>query len=168
MPFKEFLPSIWRRTGVPTRYEEEHPFSVLQKEMNRLFDDFFRGFDVAPFGTVGERLKTFSPSVDVKEDDKEISVKAELPGMDEKDVEVFLTENTLTLKGEKQEEKEDKGKDYYHMERSYGSFNRVIPLPKGIDTKKVKATFKNGVLTVKLPKTEEAKEKGKKIPIGVE
>jgi len=168
MPLRNLLPSIRRRTDVPARYEEECPLSVVQKEMNRLFDDFFRGFDVAPFRAMRERLGTFSPSLDVKEDEKAIAVHAELPGMDEKDVEVLLAENTLTLKGEKKEEKEDKGENYYHMERTYGSFHRVIPLTVGIDVKKVKATFKNGVLMVKLPKTEEAKMKGKKIPVSVE
>ncbi|MBM4271831.1 MAG: Hsp20/alpha crystallin family protein [Deltaproteobacteria bacterium] len=74
----------------------------------------------------------------------------------------------MTLKGEKKEEKEDKGKDYYRMERTYGSFNRVIPLPQGIDTKKVNATFKKGLLSIRLPKTEEAKSKGKGVPVKVE
>lgn len=168
MPFKSLLPSVWRRQDVPVRFEEEHPFYSLQREMNRLFDDFFRGFDLTPFGTLTERLGTFSPSIDVREDEKEICVTAELPGMDEKDIEVLLTEDALTLKGEKKEETEDKGKDYYRMERRYGSFNRVIPLPQGIDTKKVSAVFKKGVLTVKLPKTEEVKVKGKRIPVKAE
>ena len=168
MPFRDLLPSIRRRTDVPARYEEEHPLSIVQKEMNRLFDDFFRGFESAPFGAMRERLGTFSPSLDVKEDGKEITVKVELPGMDEKDIEVLLTENSLTLQGEKKEEKEDKGESYYHKERTYGSFTRVLPLPEGIDAKKIKATFKNVVLIVTLPKTEEAKMKGKKIPVSVE
>jgi HSP20 family protein len=167
MPFKDYLPSIWRRTGPLSKYEEENPFDVFQKEVNRLFDDFSRDFDLAPFRTVGER-RLFSPSIDVKEDNKEIIVKAELPGMEEKDVEVLLTENALTLQGEKKEEKEDKGEGYYHMERKYGSFHRVIPVSAGIDTNKVKATFKNGVLTVTIPKTEEEKAKGKKITVGTE
>lgn len=168
MPLRNLSPSIRKHRDVPARREEEPPRSLIQREMNRLFDDFFRGFDVAPFGAMRERLHTFSPCLDVKEDDKAITVKAELPGMDEKDVEVLLTENTLTLKGEKKEDKEDKGENYYHMERTYGSFHRVIPLPVGIDVKKVKATFKNGVLIVKVPKTEDTKTKGKKIPVIVE
>lgn len=168
MPFRDLLPSIRRKTDVPLRYGEEHPFTLIRQEMNRLFDDFFRGFDAAPFGAMRERLRTFSPSLDVKEDDKAITVKAELPGMDEKDIEVLLTENTLTLKGEKKEDKEEKGENYYHMERTYGSFHRVIPLTVDIDAKKVKAAFKNGVLVVTLPKTEGAKVKGKKIPVSVE
>jgi len=167
MPFKAFLPSLWRKTDIPSKYEEEHPFSAFQKEMNRLFDDFSRDFSIAPFHSFGER-QVFSPSIDVKEDEKEVRVKAELPGMDEKDIELLLTENTLTLQGEKKEEKEDKGEGYHHMERTYGSFRRVIPVPAGIDAKKVTAVFKNGVLTVFLPKTAEAKAKGKKIPVNTE
>jgi len=80
-------------------------------------------------------------------------------------VEVLLAGNTLTLKGEKKEEKEEKGKSFYHVERSYGTFQRTVPLPEGIDLKKIDAEFKNGVLTVKLPKTAEAKTKGRKVPI---
>jgi len=167
MPFKDYLPSIWRRTGPLSRYEEENPFDVFQKEVNRLFDDFSRDFDLAPFRTTGEQ-RFFSPSIDVKEDSKMITVKAELPGMEEKDVEVLLTDNVLTLQGEKKEEKEDKGEGYYHMERKYGSFRRVIPVPTGIDTKKVKAMFKNGVLTVTIAKTEEEMAKGEKIPVSTE
>jgi HSP20 family protein len=168
MPFRNLVPSLWRKTDAPVRREDEHPFFSLQRDMNRLFDDFFRGFDLTSVDAAGERFKSFVPSVDVKEDEKEVTVKAELPGMDEKDIKVLLTESALTLNGEKKEEKEDKGKDYYHMERSYGSFRRVIPLPAGIDMKKVKAGFKNGVLTVRLPKTEEAATKGKKIPVTAE
>jgi len=113
-------------------------------------------------------LGGFSPSIDLKEDDKEVSIKAELPGIDEKDIEVLLSDDALTIKGEKKEEKEEKGKDYYHMERTYGSFNRVVPLPLGVDTTNAEAHFKNCVLSIKLPKTEEAKAKGRKIPIKAE
>lgn len=165
MNIKDLVPSVWRRAGMPVGREEEQPFYSLQREVNQLFDDFFREVDVAPFGFVGGPLKTFSPSIDIKETDEEIIVKAELPGMDEKDVDVNLLEDRLTIKGEKKEEKEDKGSDYHRMERSYGSFNRVIVLPERIDTKKADALFKNGVLTVTLPKAEGAKVKGQKIPI---
>jgi len=166
MNIKDLVPSVWRRTGLPiSREEEEQPFYSLQRDVNQLFDDFFRGFDVAPFRFGSDRLRAFSPSIDIKENDKEFLIKAELPGMDEKDIEVNLFDDRLTIKGEKKDEKEDKGRDYYHMERSYGSFNRVIPLPEKVDTKKVDANFKNGVLSITLPKTEEAKAKGKKISI---
>ena len=133
--------------------------------MNRLFDDFFRGFDMAPFQAAQEPFGTFHPPVDIREDGKEIVVTAELPGLDEKDFELFLTEDTLTIRGEKREKKEEKGKGYYHAERSYGHFSRVIPLPAGVDAQAVEAKYKKGVLTVKLPKAEETRAKVKRISI---
>lgn len=164
MPVKNLLPSIRRRSDILGK-QEEHPFYTLQQEMNRVFDAFFKDFDMLPFGTTREKFSGFYPSLDVKESDKEVDIKAELPGMDEKDVEVLLADNSVTIKGEKKEEKEDKGKDYYHMERSYGAFNRVVPLPHGLDTDKAEAHYKNGVLTIKIPKTEEAKAKVKNVSI---
>jgi HSP20 family protein len=112
-----------------------------------------------------EKWSGFSPKMDLEETEKDYRITAELPGMEEKDVEVLLAGNSITIKGEKKEEKEEKDKSYYHMERSYGSFQRTVPLPEGIDLNKVDADFKNGVLTVKLPKTVEAKTKSKKVPI---
>jgi HSP20 family protein len=105
------------------------------------------------------------PTVDVKESEKEFIIKAELPGVEEKDVEVTVTDNVVTIKGEKKEEKEDKGKNYYYMERSYGSFNRVIPLTEEIESDKAEASFKNGVLNITIPKSQTAKAKGTKVPI---
>jgi HSP20 family protein len=163
---RSLLPSLWRQSDVPERRDAEHPFYSIQKEMNRLFDSFFQGLDAAPFDEPS--LGRFSPSIDVQEDDKEYVVKVELPGMDEKDVEVLLSDHALTIKGEKKEEKEGKGKNYYHVERSFGSFQRVIPLPPGIDAQKAEAAFKKGVLSVSLPKTAESKAKGKKIAIKAE
>jgi len=165
---RNLLPSLWSQSDVPSRREENHPFFGIQKDMNRLFDDFFQGLDVAPLSATGERLNSFVPSLDVRENDKEVHIQVELPGMDEKDVEILLTENSLTLKGEKKEEKEDKGKDYYHVERSYGSFQRVVPLPEGIDTKKAEAKFKKGILSISLPKLEQSNVKAKKIEIKTE
>ena len=165
---RNLLPSLWSRSDVPSRREEHQPFFGIQRDMNRLFDDFFRELEVAPLSAAGERLSRFVPSLDVRENDKEVHVQVELPGMDEKDVEILLTENSLTLKGEKKEEKEDKGKDYYHVERSYGSFQRVIPLPEGMDTQKAEAKFKKGILSISLPKLEQPKVKAKKIEIKTE
>ncbi|MFA5180639.1 MAG: Hsp20/alpha crystallin family protein [Syntrophales bacterium] len=162
---RNLLPSLWHQSDVPSRREENHHFFGIQRDMNRLFDDFFRGLDVAPPNTAGERLGRFVPSLDVRENDKEVHIQVELPGMDEKDVEVLLTDNSLTLKGEKKEDREDKGKDFYHVERSYGSFQRVITLPEGIDTKKAEAKFKKGILSISLPKVELPKAKAKKIEI---
>src|SRR5690606_41318480 len=99
------------------------------------------------------------------EKEKEYEITAELPGIDEKNVEIKLANGTLTIKGEKKEEKEEKQKDYHLSERRYGSFQRSFPLPEGIDTDKVEATFAKGVLTVKLPKTVEAQKAEKKITV---
>ena len=163
MPKKNLVPT--EKKSVPAKREEYNPFSLLRQEMNTLFDNFFRGFEIEPFKG---RFSAFSPSIDVKESDKEITVAAELPGMDDKDIEISLTKDSLSIKGQKKEEKEDKGKDYYRMERSYGSFSRSIALPSEIDMDKVKAEFKKGLLTVTLPKTAKAIKETKKIPVKTE
>jgi len=149
---RSLLPSIWRRSDSPAAREEDHPFFSLQRDMNRLFDSFFRDLDVSPTGPWETGMETFSPSIDVREDEKEIVVKAELPGVEDKDVEVLLSGNALTLKGEKREEKEEKEKGYYHMERRYGAFSRVIPLPEGVETEKAEASFKHSILTIRVPR----------------
>jgi HSP20 family protein len=148
----------WKRNDktVAVRREED-PFFTLRREMDRLFDDFWGSSLLEPYGT-------FNPRVDVTETETEVKVTAELPGLDEKDVEVSLTQNMLTLSGEKKAEKEDKGENYYRVERSYGSFRRTIPLPIEVEADKVEAIFKNGVLNVVLPKTAQAQAR-KKIAI---
>lgn len=153
------------KKDVPVKREDEHPFSLLRREMDSLFDNFFRGFDLEPFES---RMGAFSPKVDVTENDKEIKISAELPGLEEKDIDVSLQKDMLTIKGEKKEEKEDKGKDYYRMERSYGSFSRTIPLPVEVETDKVEAKFKKGVLSITLPKTAKAVAQTKKIAVKAE
>ena len=162
MALRELLP--WRKSEhEPAR--SEHPLVALHREMNRLFEDFFRGFELERFPALESMFGGFSPRVNVVEDDKEVRVTAELPGVTEKDVEVTLTQNTLTIKGEKKEEHEEKGKSYYRAERAYGTFQRVIPLPAEVEQDKAEATFKNGVLTIRLPKTEAAREQRKRIEI---
>lgn len=162
---KNLLPTVWRRSESPLRRAEENPLFALHREMDRMFDNFFRGFDLSPFDN--ER-GAFYPSVDVREDEKEVTVRAELPGMDEKEIEVSVTDNGLTIQGEKKFEKEEKGDGNWHRETSYGAFRRVIPLPEGLDMEKVDARFKNGVLTITLARLEEAKAKGKRIAIKAE
>ena len=163
---KDVAPKVTPGTQLDVRREWEYPFGAFQRQMNKVFDDFFGGFDLSPWAPLERRLAiSFTPHVDVSETDKEIKVSAELPGMDEKDIDVSLTRDTLTIKGEKKEEKEDKGKDYYKMERSYGTFTRSIPLPAEVDTDKVQATFKKGVLEITLPKSAKAIQETKKIPI---
>lgn len=160
------------RRNLPVRREDGgSPFWLLQQEMNRLFDDFFLGWgpgELSPFRALEERAGAFAPQMDVTEDDKEICVTVELPGMDEKDIDISISSDVLTIRGEKKSEKEDKGKNYYRMERSYGAFHRAIPLPAEVDQDKIEASFKKGVLTVTLPKTAEAQREAKKITVKVE
>jgi HSP20 family protein len=154
---------------------EFRPFANLRQEIDRLFDDFAWGsswrmpsprslFDVEPFGR-GENNWGKVPAVDIADTEKAYEVTAELPGMDEKNVEVKFSSGVLTIKGEKREEKEEKKKDYHLSERRYGSFQRSFTVPDGIDADKIDATFKDGVLTVSLPKTPEAQKKEKQITI---
>ena len=139
-----------------------NPLSTFRQEMDKLVESFFGEFD---FHSFGRRSVTFMPQVDVADAGKEIKVSVELPGLDDKDIEVSLTKETLTIKGEKREEKEEKGKDYYRSERSFGSFTRTIPLPFEIDAEKAEASFKKGVLTVSLPKTKRVISETKKVAI---
>jgi HSP20 family protein len=165
MARKEIVPRRDSGKAVAPRREWAYPFETFRKEMDRLVEDFFGGFDM-PFA--GRRTEGFLPHIDVVDTDKEIKVSAELPGMDEKDVEVSLTKEALSIRGEKKEEKEEKGKDYYRSERFYGSFSRTVPLPVQIDTGKVVATFKKGVLTVRLPKSKQTIEETKKVAVKAE
>ena len=161
MKIRNLLPAV--RSG--KEQEIDHPFYSLQREMNSLFDNFFRGFDISPRGFYEGDLGEFSPSIDVKENEKEFIIKAEIPGVEEKDVEVTVSNDSVTIKGEKKEEKEDKDKNYYYMERSYGSFHRVIPLATEVESGKAQARIKNGVIDIKIPKSQTAQSKGVKIPI---
>ena len=163
MAIRHLIPS--GKKNVPVKREDEHPFAILRHEMDAMFDNFFRSFDMEPFES---RLGVFTPKVDVAESDKEIRITAELPGMDEKDIDVSLQNDMLTIKGEKKEEKEDKGKDYYRMERSYGSFSKSIALPVEVETDKVEAKYKKGVLSITIPKTAKAVAETKKIAVKVE
>lgn len=147
------------KRGVPVRRAPDHPFFSLQREMNDLFERMFEGFDLAPVEWPGSTLGAFAPRVDVAETEKEVQVSAELPGIEEKDVEVTLSDGALTIRGERREEKEEKEKDWYRREQSYGSFHRTIALPSEIDPDKVEATFKKGVLKVTLPKAPAAQAK---------
>jgi HSP20 family protein len=134
----------------------------MRDEMNRLFDSFFSGMPERRRGLLeGE----WAPSVDVAETDEEIVVTAELPGIKQEEVDISIADNVLTLKGEKKEEKEVKEKNYHRIERSYGSFQRSISLPTGVDAGKAKATYKDGILCVTVPKVEEAKPKQIKIDV---
>jgi HSP20 family protein len=143
---------------------DRDPFLSLHREVNRLFDDVFRGFDTR-LPSLG-RFSSFGgnwPSVEISDGEKEIRVTADVPGMEEKDIEVLLDDGVLTLKGEKRSETEDKNRQF--SERFYGQFERRIPLGYEVEEDKVSAVFKNGVLAVTLPKTEKAQSQAKRIEI---
>ncbi|OPY61632.1 Hsp20/alpha crystallin family protein [Syntrophorhabdus aromaticivorans] len=142
-----------------------NPFQSFRSEMDRLMERFFHSFGTRPFDA---RTGVFVPQLDVVDEGTVVEVSVELPGIDEKDIEVSLSKDALVIKGEKKEEKEEKGKDYYRSERSFGSFTRSIALPEGVDTEGGEASFKKGVLTVRLPKTKEAIKETKKIPVKTE
>lgn len=160
---RNLLPSVRRISEVPVRRAED-PFFAIQREMSDMLDDFWGTFDLRPFSDGGS-LRAFSPIVDVREGDKDIRIKAELPGMDEKDIEVTLADDSITIKGEKREEKEERENECVYREAHYGAFHRMIPLPEGLDGDKAEASFKNGVLDVTVPRLDGAKRKTKKIEI---
>ena len=167
MAIKDLVPRIGHgRAHMPVRRGEYEPFHDFQRQMNRLFDDFFTDFPLAlRWGENRLAAMGFSPRVDVSETDKEVRISAELPGMEEKDLSVEIDETSVTLRGERKEEKEDKGKNWYTREQSYGAFHRVIPLPASVDGGKASANFKKGVLTVTAPKRVEEQARRKSIKI---
>lgn len=136
-------------------------FERMRREMDRLWDSFFEGGVRRRTEEAGE----WFPALDVAETKNEIVLKAEIPGLDPKDIDISLGEGILTIKGEKKQEKEEKEENYHLIERSYGSFCRSVRLPKEVKHDKVNASFKNGVLKIVLPKSEEAKKKEVKIKV---
>ncbi len=164
------LPVKTEKTAAPPA--TWRPFESLRREIDRLFDDFDGGFrrsrgsvfDLAPFWG-RESTRFAAPAVDFTDTEKAYEITAELPGIDEKNVDVKVANGVLTIKGEKQEDKEEKKKDYYLRERNFGSFERSFQVPDGVDTDKIDASFKKGVLTVTLPKKPEALKGAKKIDV---
>ena len=155
-------PQIWR------------PFDTLRREVDRLFEDFGRGLWISPFHRSVFEIEPFwrreltwnvAPAVDITESDKAYEITAELPGVDDKNVEVKLANGRMMIKGEKREEKEEKKKGFYLHERCFGSFERSFRLPEGVDADKIEAAFKKGVLTVTLPKAPEALKAEKRITV---
>jgi HSP20 family protein len=165
MNMRDLIPWGRNQQTTPSRYREEvDPFMTLHREMNRLFDEVFRGFDMAPFGSLGGigRMAGW-PHVEVAETDKDVRISAELPGLEEKDVEVLMGDGVLTIRGEKKSEVEDKERAF--SERYYGRFERRIPLAWDVEEDKIDASFRNGVLTVTMPKSAESKTNVKRIAI---
>jgi HSP20 family protein len=170
------LPIKTEATSAPqvTKPSEWQPFEALRNQVDRLLHDFQTGFlqaptyrsllDIEPFWRRDLGFNV-TPAIDIVEKDKAFEVTAELPGIDVKNIDLQLSDNVLTIKGEKQEEREEKAKDRYVSERRYGSFRRSLQVPGNIDTDKIEASFKDGILTVTLPKSPEAEKKQKTIPV---
>jgi HSP20 family protein len=164
MSVRDLIP--WgRSTNAPLpstmRTEPMSPFLQLHREMNRLFDDVFSGFGAGMPGLASRGLGW--PNVEMVETEQGLRVSAELPGLDEKDVELTIDDGVLTLRGEKRAETTDKERGY--SERSYGRFERVLALPFAVEEDKAEASFKNGVLSVTLPRSAKAPEHGRRIAI---
>ncbi len=162
MQIKDLIP--WaRKNDAPAGKTGDNPVAALQRDMNEAVEKFWNRF--------GQGLNGFDwpwgsePRSDVVETKDAIEVSIELPGMDMKDIEVNVTDDMLTIKGEKKIERSEEKKGYYLSERSYGAIYRTIPLPPGVDGEKADASFRNGVLTIKLPQTPEAQAKVKRIEV---
>lgn len=163
----------WRWGGLKHWETDHHPlqsfrhrFEALRRDMDRFFEDFWRG-DEPPLALPETWLggTDLMPRVDETEDEKGFHIRIELPGMDQEDVDVSMTDGMLIITGEKKQEEEEKGKDYYRKERSFGSFRRVLPITGEVDESKIEASFRKGVLTIELPRTEEAQKKVKHISV---
>ena len=172
MTLKEMVP--WRWGGLRRWDDEDRPFEsflremdTLHKDMDRLFEDFWRGSGhrsmmSAPWPSMMATPWAYgelTPRIDETEDEKAFHIQVELPGMDKDDVDITLANGLLTIRGEKKRDEEEKGKDWYRKERSFGSFRRSLPIPADVDESKIDASFRKGVLYIELPKTEEARKK---------
>jgi HSP20 family protein len=163
-----------KSSQLPLPSDPWRPLEKLRQQVDRLFEDFNRGsalspfsrglFDVEPFWR-REPSSHGLPAVDITEKEKSFEITAELPGMDQKNIELKLSNGNLIIKGEKKEDKEEKRKGYHLSERHYGSFERVFNLPKGVDAEKIEASFSKGVLNISLPKKPEAMKADKVVPI---
>jgi HSP20 family protein len=170
MAMAETSVEVKKTTPAPAPAATPDVWRSFRSEMDRLFDrfgfpSFRRMFETEPAWRWETSFGIAAPAVDVSEDDKAYKIAAELPGMEAKDIELSVTGDMLVLKGEKRQEKEEKAKNYYLSERSYGSFQRSFQLPEGVDRDKLAADFSKGVLTITLPKTPEAQKQTKKIEV---
>lgn len=161
---KDLIPEWAKARSDLMRRDMEQYFNNMQREMDRLFSPLV-GYMQSGLGEAGTFMRKFMPAVNVSEDEKQIIVKAELPGLEAKDVEVSVADDRLTIEGEKKFENKSDKEDVHLMESAYGAFKRVIALPDSVDFSKVEATFKNGVLTVLLPKKADATKPSMKVDV---
>ena len=165
MERKELTPWPWGRTMLRDMPSMSQSLESLHHDMNRLFDDFLPSAERRHMPSGKGFFTNLSPAVDEAEDEKAYYVTAELPGMDEKDIDISLADNVLTIQGEKKLEKEEKEKNYHMIERAQGTFRRVLALPTEVDENEVEASFRKGVLSIILPKSKQAQAKEKHIQI---
>jgi HSP20 family protein len=164
--FKALVP--WRgKSEAPARREDFYdPFVAFRREMERMFDDFFDGFGGRALGSpLFGSWSGVTPSMDLNETDKELVVTAELPGLDDKDFEVTVSGDLLTLKGEKKAEREERNGDAHYVERRFGAFSRSVRLPFEVKEEKVDARYDKGVLTVRIPKPAELQRPARRIEV---
>ncbi len=166
MSFSDLIPWKKNSTDIAVQKDSGDPFMELQRRMNSLFDDFWGDFPT-PLRSMRtlDSMGDFSPAIEFSESENELKMKAEIPGIDEKDIEVELSDGLLTIKGEKKTERKEETNGTSYSECSYGSFRRSVELPYAVKEDNVSAEFKNGVLTVVLPKNKEAKSKSKRIDV---
>lgn len=160
MQIKDLIPWARKDHAPDAKTDEANPIATLQRDMNRVFESFWNRLGDLDWPWGGGDAKS-----DVVETADAVEVSIELPGMEMKDIEVSVTDDMLTVKGEKKVERQEEKKGYYLSERSYGAIYRTIPLPPGVDGEKAEASFRNGVLTIRLPQTPEAQAKVKRIEV---
>jgi HSP20 family protein len=162
--------------SLPVHYQERpasvgqlSPIVQLQRDIDRLFDDVFRGFGFPAMtmpGSLSDWTPLLKPALDIQETEKQYVITMEVPGVDEKEIEITLNDDVLTVRGEKRREHETKAGGYHRIERSYGSFQRALNLPENANQDSIEASFRNGVLTIKIDKRETgAAKQGRSIPI---
>ena len=154
MPIRDLIPSVFSNRDVPARRSSKDPIDQLYRDMNRHPNLLWRA-----------STECFEPCLDIRENDKEYIIEAEIPGMDKKDVDLVINNGVLTIRGEKKSETKDKNDNYNRIERSFGRFSRDIPLPDEVQHDKINAKFKNGLLKIKLPKKPETQRSVKRIDI---
>jgi HSP20 family protein len=155
------LPSLWGNSEKP-----DAPYQSLHREIDKVFQDFSRNFGLPHMSqSPNQNGLSFSPNMDVVESEKALEITTELPGVTEKDVEITIVDNVLTIRGEKNAEKKEEKDDYHMVERTYGSFRRSLRLPFEISADKIDASFKDGILKVILPKPPEVEAKTQKVAI---
>ncbi|TCK58485.1 Hsp20/alpha crystallin family protein [Seleniivibrio woodruffii] len=174
MDVKKYIPWNWfnreeEEQGKPMPFARDEkqgisPIQQLHSEMDRIFDQAFRGFGIRPFSKEFE-ADIFRPTLDLSATEKDYTIAVEIPGVDEKDVHLEMTADTMVIRGEKKQETETKENNFYRMERSYGSFRRVLSLPEDADRENVAAVFKKGVLTITIPRKPSQKTDVRRVDI---